>query len=296
MKPFREDTPRLNGAKTWLYCINQQIDVSRISKLAPVDMHYHEYVELLYSLESRAHIWIGDQRYSFTDGDLAIIHSDEPHDLTFEGDSRILCVKFSPQFLYADEDSAIGFQYAFPLLAKERQKHFFSSIELEKTQIRACAMEIWQEWAAKETGYELIVRADLLRIFARIFRSFPAATSEFCINEKMQKALLYLSENFSTATEAEAARICGLSYHHFSAAFKKATSRSFKDYLLDLRLHNAKCKLLTTNATVTQIAFDTGFVSSSHFISLFRKHTGQTPKQFRDACTRRFPDQSRDRK
>ena len=288
MNPFYEDVPRLNGAKTWLYCINQQIDVRCISKLQPVDMHYHEYIELLYSLESYAHIWIGDQCYPFTNGDLAIIHSSEPHDLTFEGNSKVLCVKFSPQILYSDEDSALGFRYSFPFLSKERQKHFFRAGELEGTDIQSCALDIWREWAAKNTGYELIVRADLLRILACIFRYFPVKTGRLCINEKIQKALVYLSENSSTATEVETAQFCGLSYHHFSTAFKKATSRSFKDYLLDLRLHNAKNKLIITSASITQIAFDTGFSSSSHFISQFRKHTGQTPKQFRDTCIQKF--------
>ena len=288
MNPFYEDTPRLNGTKTWLYCINQQIDIRHISKLQPVDIHYHEYIELLYSLESNAHIWIGNQCYPFTDGDLAIIHSNEPHDLTFEGNSMVLCVKFSPQLLYSDENSALSLRYFFPFLSKERQKHFFSARELKKTDIKAYALDIWNEWEAKNTGYDLIIRADLLRIFACIFRSFPVETEKLCINEKIQKALIYLSENSDTATEAETARFCGLSYHHFSAAFKKATTRSFKDYLLDLKLHNAKSKLITTSDSITQIAFDTGFSSSSHFISQFRKHTGQTPKQFRDVCIQKF--------
>lgn len=288
MNPFCEDSPRLNGAKTWLYCINQQIDIRRISKLQPVDMHYHEYIELLYSLESSAHIWIGEQCHPFSNGDLAIIHSNEPHDLTFEGNSKVLCVKFSPQLLYSDENSALGFRYSFPFLSKEQQKHFFCARELEETSIKDYALDIWNEWDTKNTGYELMIRADIFRIFACIFRSFPIETSPLCINEKIQKALVYLSENSDTATEAEVARLCGLSYHHFSAVFKRATARSFKDYLLDLRLHNAKNKLITTNASITQIAYDTGFSSSSHFISQFRRHTGQTPKQFRDSCIQRF--------
>ena len=58
-------------------------------------------------------------------------------------------------------------------------------------------------------------------------------------------------------------------------------------YILKMRLENA-CQLLTqTPAMVIQdVAADVGFRSASHFIRMFRRQFGLTPKQFQEQKTR----------
>jgi transcriptional regulator GlxA family with amidase domain len=53
------------------------------------------------------------------------------------------------------------------------------------------------------------------------------------------------------------------------------------EYLLALRLQEARRLLTSTELTLSAIALNTGFFDQSHFTKRFRKMTGMTPTQFR---------------
>jgi transcriptional regulator GlxA family with amidase domain len=53
------------------------------------------------------------------------------------------------------------------------------------------------------------------------------------------------------------------------------------EYLKKLRLQKAASMLLTTNASVTQIAFACGFNDSNYFSSLYHKEFGMSPTHFK---------------
>jgi AraC family transcriptional regulator len=77
----------------------------------------------------------------------------------------------------------------------------------------------------------------------------------------------------------------GLSEHHFIKAYRKTEGTTPHAHLLLRRLQTAIGMLLQTDARVDAIADGTGFSSPSHFVSVFRKHTGVTPGAFRDAAS-----------
>lgn len=54
-----------------------------------------------------------------------------------------------------------------------------------------------------------------------------------------------------------------------------------EDYILRLRLLAARRRLRTTTVAVGRIATDCGFYDQAHFTRAFRKHTGQTPLEYR---------------
>jgi AraC-like DNA-binding protein len=101
------------------------------------------------------------------------------------------------------------------------------------------------------------------------------------MTEPIKNALLYISENFDSVNERDAAAFCGLSYNHFSASFKKTVGRSFSDYLTLIRINEAEKLLLSTEKSITDIALSCGFSSTSHFISRFKEKNGVTPGQLR---------------
>jgi AraC-like DNA-binding protein len=62
---------------------------------------------------------------------------------------------------------------------------------------------------------------------------------------------------------------------------------SVKQYMLDLKLTEAKRLLAFTNLTSSQICFQTGFEDPSYFTRLFRKKAGMTPGEFREKYQRK---------
>lgn len=72
---------------------------------------------------------------------------------------------------------------------------------------------------------------------------------------------------------------------YFSTLFKKVTGKGFNEYLIELRMEQAK-KLLTQNLSIREVGEAVGFRDSRYFSDVFCKKTGYLPSQYRSALLR----------
>ncbi len=79
----------------------------------------------------------------------------------------------------------------------------------------------------------------------------------------------------------EVARAVNTSTFYFCKIFKQATGLPFTHYLSRVRVEKAKNLLLNPNVRVSEIAYEVGFQSLTHFNRVFKKVTGQSPSAFR---------------
>jgi AraC-like DNA-binding protein/ligand-binding sensor protein len=80
---------------------------------------------------------------------------------------------------------------------------------------------------------------------------------------------------------AGVARAVNISTFYFCKLFKKATGLNFTEYLSQLRIEKAKNLLLNPNLRVSEIAYEIGFQSLTHFNRVFRRIAGQSPTNYR---------------
>lgn len=73
---------------------------------------------------------------------------------------------------------------------------------------------------------------------------------------------------------------------YLSTLFHKCTGKSFKSYLVELRMQKACELLLSTDLYIYQIARQTGYPNSQYFSVAFRKHTGCSPSKYRERYRR----------
>jgi AraC-like DNA-binding protein len=88
----------------------------------------------------------------------------------------------------------------------------------------------------------------------------------------------HLSEELSLGRVAKAVNA---SSFYFCKLFKKATGVNFIDYISRLRIEKAKNLLLNPSCRVSEIAFEVGFQSLTHFNRVFKKISGLSPSQYR---------------
>ena len=102
----------------------------------------------------------------------------------------------------------------------------------------------------------------------------------------LQKALKFLAENYSREiTLTELAQNAFVSPSHLSFLLKNFAGRSFKQILAELRIEKAKQMFdATPNARITDVSLDVGFGDLSHFEKIFKRHTGVTPRQYKNSC------------
>ena len=79
----------------------------------------------------------------------------------------------------------------------------------------------------------------------------------------------------------QVAKAVNMSTFYFCKMFKKITSINFTDYLSRVRIEKAKNLLLNPNLRISEIAYEVGFQSLTHFNRVFKKITGQSPTQYR---------------
>lgn len=73
-----------------------------------------------------------------------------------------------------------------------------------------------------------------------------------------------------------------LSTSHLSRLFKKEVGISVSDYIREQKIEKAKNLLRYSDYSLIDIANYLSFSSQSHFIQVFSKHVGKTPKKYRD--------------
>ena len=77
------------------------------------------------------------------------------------------------------------------------------------------------------------------------------------------------------------AKAMHVSTFYFCKTFKKATGLTFTEYLGRVRIEKAKALLLNPHLRISEIAYDVGFQSLTHFNRVFRQISGQSPTEFR---------------
>ena len=98
-------------------------------------------------------------------------------------------------------------------------------------------------------------------------------------------AVRYLQENYSNCDLklGDLLEHLGVSRSYFSNVFKAQTGQSFVEYLTNLRMDEAKRLLRETGLCTYEIAERIGFVDPHYFSVSFRRRTGMTPREYREA-------------
>jgi AraC-like DNA-binding protein len=84
----------------------------------------------------------------------------------------------------------------------------------------------------------------------------------------------------------QVAKAVNTSTFYFCKMFKKVTGLNFTDYLSRIRIENAKNLLLNPNLRISEIAYEVGFQSLTHFNRVFKRIVGQSPTEYRGQLAR----------
>jgi YesN/AraC family two-component response regulator len=131
--------------------------------------------------------------------------------------------------------------------------------------------------------YDSMVR--LLTIFAE---HLSMVSNQVIVQQRnSEPPTISRAKEFITEHQAEdislgqVAKAVNTSTFYFCKMFKKATGLNFTNYLSRIRIERAKNLLLNPNLRVSEIAFEVGFQSLTHFNRVFKRIIGQSPTEYR---------------
>jgi AraC-like DNA-binding protein len=129
----------------------------------------------------------------------------------------------------------------------------------------------------------------LLQIFAQhlsILSNQIVVQKENAEPPAITKAKAYIQEHQGEDVRlSDVAKAVNMSSFYFCKVFRRATGINFTDYLARVRIEKSKNLLLNPNLRISEIAFEVGFQSLTHFNRVFRKLVGQSPTDYRGHLT-----------
>lgn len=252
------------------------------------DVHYHDYIEILYGVNCEMTVWINDEEVNFQTGDVVIINPRDAHFLkSHMQTSEYIVIKFSVSILKYDGQMPPELRYLIPLMKSSQGRgNIIKRAALDEGNIKNTVYRIFNEYTEEKFGYEIAIRSDILSLYLQMIRHWYEKSDKiFAENDeitfRIYQAADYAMLNYSDVTAQEMAKMCMVSFSYFSRSFKKVMGCGFSEFLNNIRIDNARRLLLTTSDNITKIAADTGFSSSSHFIYVFKKKTGRSPLSYK---------------
>lgn len=134
-----------------------------------------------------------------------------------------------------------------------------------------------EELSSTAAGPDLI--SEMAQVYCRLVRKHN--TKKY--SPPIQNAILLiegdLAGNLALTRLAEELNV---NSSYLSTLFKKETGSTVTDYITDRRISHAKHLLKTTRLQIQTIGQSCGFEDMHYFSKVFKRHTGVTPKQYRE--------------
>lgn len=129
-----------------------------------------------------------------------------------------------------------------------------------------------------------------IKYFQQLLKDMCSAGCSWIERERMSDAekLIYRATEYIQGhlhldlTVEHCARLMNLSGGYFASLFKKYTGATFNQFVTNERIERAKL-LLIENYQVQEIALSLGYEHRRYFSEVFKRVTGQTPSEFKDA-------------
>lgn len=130
-----------------------------------------------------------------------------------------------------------------------------------------------------------LATAILCEIQNQIFSTINGRASEDSRidNDIIDYVATHISEQIKVKDIADS---IGYNDKYLTTYFHKKHKITLKKYITDAKMERAKYLISNTRATISEIAFDSGYYNVQAFSSAFRKQNGLTPSEFRNAYTK----------
>lgn len=226
--------------------------------------HTHRYHELVYFFSGEGSTAIAGKRYEYKGNQFALYMAGTVHDEVNLHPCETQATVFlydTPQWMLKEGVFSDPRKELLPLIRKLRSLSLTSS-PYQAVMLEACMAEILvtvsrlqeEEGAPKTEPRSFIDWNRLIDIIDTHYHE----PINFC----------RIAEEFH------------YSYSRFRHLFSEHFGVSAQEYLVRTRLEQAKMLLGHTDLSITEIAYRTGFSTSSNFTKSFRKHYGISPKEY----------------
>lgn len=125
---------------------------------------------------------------------------------------------------------------------------------------------------------------DMCRYALVLFENVDARMKELADSDDIiTRVEAYIQAHFrENINRDDVAAIAYITPNYLSKQFRNKKGMNLREYINQIRIGEAKRLLLTTNLSVSEVAGLSGYENISYFSTVFRKHTGMSPIDWRN--------------
>jgi AraC-like DNA-binding protein len=245
-------------------------------------------LRVYYIIDGKFEWLINQQHQVLYPGDIAIVLPGQEigGSKGYLGIGTLFCLHFQVEKLAADGRMTLG---RWSTLSESERLTICKILSLNNLpvlkmkEVAGILQEMHSEIYNQEVGYLTRFNHMLDSLLISVARqSTRQASSRRDFPRTFSKLEQTLRENLAHQwTVEEMAALVGLGTTAFTEKVKSYTGFSPLNYLINIRISEAIKMLKRPGVNVTEIALETGFYSSQHFSTTFKKLTGHTPGEFR---------------
>jgi AraC-like DNA-binding protein len=253
-------------------------------------LHFHSEYEIIYIKESSGTRFVGNNITKYEAGDIILIGSNLPHFLKSDeiyhsgnNDLRVkgTIIQFEKDFMYYAVNNYPHFIKIKNLFQESQRGIYFAAGSFPKLQ------DLIEKIPLENGLNQLMLFLEILKEMSETENRQTISTTDF-VNEtiydtaRIDKVISYLNKNYTrNVSLEEIASFAAMNASAFCRYFKSKTGKSFKNYILDMRIGYACKLLLMEDISISQLSGQCGFETISHFNKTFKKNTGYVPSQYR---------------
>lgn len=229
-----------------------------------VPPHRHECFEVVYYASGNGRTAIGSTSYAFRPGTFALLAPNIVHDEQHFAVGELVFIGFHCDAAGLEERSAVYEDDA-------------------AGNVQQLLQRIKDEFMHQREGFAdmLNLLVGQLAIHLRRIAGGQGPKHDPAAN-RLLYVRNYMDEHFRQKIAIESlAELSGYSYDRFRHLFKEAAGLAPLQYLFRKRLEYAKKLLLHTDASISEVASEAGYVNDAQFCSMFKRETGETPRAYR---------------
>lgn len=280
MHDLKRNEDRLRGTYEFPFEFHH-IDASHPRYM--MSYHWHVEYEVIRILSGTLTVTLDEKSFTAHANDIifvnsGILHSGIPEDCVYQ------CIVFDLN-AFLKSNSACA-RYMQEILHQDIMVyHHFSE---KHGEILTCINSVFQAMAEKSVGYEMIVFGQFYHFFGLIFSNHYYLENQLKTRKdyrrilQLKQVLDFIEKNYtSQITLKQLSASVSMSPKYFCRFFSEMTHQTPMDYLNRQRIEQACYQLSTTDDSITEIAYRTGFNDLSYFIRTFKKYQGITPGKYK---------------
>lgn len=253
--------------------------------------HKHNFFEIVFVENGSGFQCINQHESEYHVGNIFLLPPLDCHSFRISEPSRFYFIRFTDHFFTKDDGLT---QYgdwfdriAYILANYNKVPGDIISSEREREIIINNIKSVYQEYAVGDCYSDSIIAGSVATILSILARSIENRYVDQAneIDNRFGEILRYINTNVGNneklRVDALADRF-GISPSYFSEYFKKNADTSLKDYVTKSKLRIVETKVMHSDLSLKEIAYQLGFTDSSHLARCFKKTYGKTVNQFRE--------------